>query len=158
MKRIVATLREALSVTALEARAVLVVALVFSIGTAATFLETESDLHAHATARRIDTMLDSLERLGDDTSILPHAYQLDPNGIVTAPSESQAPTHPRRPTNLNTASVAELDALPGVGPTTAQAIVAARARNRFTSADDLLDIRGIGEKKLERIRPYVTAP
>jgi competence protein ComEA len=63
-----------------------------------------------------------------------------------------------RTVNLNTASVSQLDALPGVGPATAQAIAEARKRNRFVSVDDLLDVKGIGEKKLERIRPYVTAP
>jgi competence ComEA-like helix-hairpin-helix protein len=158
MKRVVTTLRETLSVTALEARAVLLVALVFSVGTAATFLETESDLHAHATATRIDEMLDSLERREDATSGPVSTDQQNVEITQTSPQEARAPTHPRRPINLNTATAAELDALPGVGPATAQAIVASRARSRFTSTDDLLDIRGIGEKKLERIRPYVTAP
>ena len=155
MKR-VTTLRETLSVTALEARAVLLVALVFSVGTAATFLETESDLHA--TATRIDEMLDSLERREDATSGPVSTDQQNVETTQTSPQEARAPTHPRRPINLNTATAAELDALPGVGPATAQAIVASRARSRFTSTDDLMDIRGIGEKKLERIRPYVTAP
>lgn len=158
MKRVVTSLRETLSVTALEARAVLLVALVISVGTAATFLETESDLHAHATATRIDEMLDSLERLDNDTGGRLGTNQHNAESTWATPSKSNATILPRRPINLNTASLAELDALPGVGPATAQAIVAARARSRFTSADDLLDIRGIGEKKLARIRPYVTAP
>ncbi len=158
MKRVVATLRETLSVTALEARAVLLVAVVFSIGTAATFLETESDLHAHATATRIDEMLDSLERREDTTSGTVSTDQRNVEITQAPPHETRTPKHPLGPINLNTATVAELDALPGVGPATAQAIVASRARSRFTSTDDLLDIRGIGEKKLERIRPYVTAP
>jgi competence ComEA-like helix-hairpin-helix protein len=158
MKRVVTILRETLSVTALEARAVLLVALVFSVGTAATFLETESDLHAHATATRIDEMLDSLERREDVTTAAVSTVQQNVEITETSPTEARTPTQPRRPINLNTATAAELDALPGVGPATAQAIVASRARSRFTSTDDLLDIRGIGEKKLERIRPYVTAP
>jgi competence protein ComEA len=61
------------------------------------------------------------------------------------------------PVDLNQADEAALDALPGVGPTTASAIVEHRARiGRFTSVDQLLDVRGIGEAKLEQLRPLVT--
>lgn len=59
--------------------------------------------------------------------------------------------------NLNEADEAALDALPGVGPSTAKAIVEHRRKiGRFTSVDQLLDVRGIGEAKLEQIRPLVT--
>jgi competence protein ComEA len=55
--------------------------------------------------------------------------------------------------NVNTASAAELEELPGVGPATAEAIIAHRDEHGpFTSVDDLLDVRGIGEAKLEQLR------
>lgn len=55
--------------------------------------------------------------------------------------------------SLNTASERELELLvPGVGPVTAAAIVAARP---FESVEDLLDVSGIGLATLEKIRPYV---
>ena len=61
------------------------------------------------------------------------------------------------PVNLNTADAEALDALPGVGPTTAAAIIEHRERSGgFTSVDQLLDVRGIGEAKLEQLRPLVT--
>ena len=61
------------------------------------------------------------------------------------------------PVDLNQADEAALDALPGVGPTTAAAIIEHRERiGRFTSVDQLLDVRGIGEAKLEQLRPLVT--
>jgi competence protein ComEA len=61
------------------------------------------------------------------------------------------------PVDLNTATVAQLDALPGVGPSTAAAIVAARTRRgRFQRVDDLLDVRGIGPAKLDALRDLVT--
>lgn len=57
--------------------------------------------------------------------------------------------------NLNQATLAQLESLPGVGPATAQAILEYRAqRGRFRSVDDLLNVRGIGPAKLEQIRPH----
>jgi len=59
--------------------------------------------------------------------------------------------------NLNTADAAALDTLPGIGPATAAKILAWRERNgRFTSVEDLLDVGGIGEAKLDAIRDLVT--
>jgi competence protein ComEA len=59
--------------------------------------------------------------------------------------------------NLNTATTEELDTLPGVGPTTAEAIIAHREANGpFTSVDQLLDVRGIGDAKLADLRDLVT--
>lgn len=64
---------------------------------------------------------------------------------------------PVGPVNLNTATAAELDTLPGVGPATAAAILEWRVANGgFTSVDQLLDVRGIGEAKLAELRPLVT--
>jgi len=61
------------------------------------------------------------------------------------------------PIDINTASVEELDTLPGIGPKTAQAIVAYReTQGKFTSAEDLLQVRGIGPKKLAAVLPHVT--
>ena len=67
-----------------------------------------------------------------------------------------SPSAAPEPIDLNTASVAQLDALPGVGPSTAQGIVEYRSQHgRFRSVDDLLNVRGIGPAKLEQIRPLV---
>lgn len=58
--------------------------------------------------------------------------------------------------NINTATAEQLESLPGVGPVTARAIVEYRKQNGiFRSVDDLLEVRGIGPKRLEQIRPYV---
>lgn len=55
--------------------------------------------------------------------------------------------------NINKASAEELDALPGVGPSTAQAIVDDRTQNGpFASIEDLMRVSGIGEKKFERLK------
>ena len=58
--------------------------------------------------------------------------------------------------NINRASVAELDALPGVGPSTAQAIVDYRTTNGpFGSPEDLLNVKGIGPAKFDAMRKLV---
>jgi competence protein ComEA len=61
------------------------------------------------------------------------------------------------PVELNTATAEELDTLPGVGPSTAAAIIEHRERvGPFVRVDDLLEVRGIGEAKLEALRDLVT--
>jgi competence protein ComEA len=63
---------------------------------------------------------------------------------------------PNAPVDLNTATLDQLEALPGIGPATAQAILDHRQqRGRFRSVDELLEVRGIGAAKLEQIRPRV---
>ncbi len=57
--------------------------------------------------------------------------------------------------DINEASVEELCKLPGVGKKRAESIVAYRNRRRFTRPTQLLNIRGIGRKTLERMRPMV---
>ena len=59
--------------------------------------------------------------------------------------------------NVNTATATELEALPGVGEVIAQGIVDYRTENGpFASVDDLLDVSGIGDATLEKIRDQVT--
>ncbi|MEV3961106.1 ComEA family DNA-binding protein [Nocardia sp. NPDC050193] len=61
------------------------------------------------------------------------------------------------PVDLNAATEAELDALPGVGPVTAKAIIAWRRTNgRFTDVEQLAEVDGIGPARLARLRELVT--
>ena len=74
----------------------------------------------------------------------------------SAPASAAPASGPGEPVNLNTATVEQLDALPGVGPVTAAAIVAWRqAHGKFARVDQLGDVDGIGPARLERLRALV---
>jgi competence protein ComEA len=58
--------------------------------------------------------------------------------------------------NINTATAKELALIPGVGPVTAQSIIAYRKKNgKFKSAKDLLNVKGIGEKTMKKMKKQV---
>lgn len=60
--------------------------------------------------------------------------------------------------NINTATAAELTGLPGIGTITAEKIIEFREINgRFKSAEDLRKVKGIGEKKFNNLKEYITA-
>ena len=66
-------------------------------------------------------------------------------------------TPPTQLVNLNTATIAQLETLPGIGPNTAKSIVEFRNHSGpFQRVEDLLAIKGISKSKLEKLRPYVT--
>ncbi|WP_254205913.1 helix-hairpin-helix domain-containing protein [Nocardia alni] len=68
-----------------------------------------------------------------------------------------AASGPAAKVDLNTATESELDALPGVGPATARAIVAWRTEHgRFASIDQLAEVPGLGRSRLARLRELVT--
>ncbi|MFA7268708.1 MAG: helix-hairpin-helix domain-containing protein [Sterolibacterium sp.] len=59
--------------------------------------------------------------------------------------------------NINTASEAELDKLPGIGPVKAKAIIEDRTKNGlFKTADDLKRVKGIGDKNFEKLKSEIT--
>ena len=59
--------------------------------------------------------------------------------------------------NLNTASVEQLETLPGVGPKLAERIVEHRQKSgTFKTAEELINVRGIGEKSFAKLQPYVS--
>lgn len=58
--------------------------------------------------------------------------------------------------NLNTASTAELELLPGIGPSTAAKIIEYRAKHPFKEAIHLMRVKGVGRKTYDKIKPHIT--
>ena len=74
---------------------------------------------------------------------------------ASPPQKKKAP--PASPLDLNAATVEQLEQLPGIGPATAEAIVRFREKSGpFRRVEDLLAVRGITKRKLEKLRAYVT--
>ena len=73
--------------------------------------------------------------------------------VLAAPADKATPD---APVDLNNASVAELGSVPGIGKVTAQRIVEWREKHGpFRHAEDLMKVKGIGEKSFDKLRPYV---
>jgi len=79
-------------------------------------------------------------------------------GLVWAGSSLAEDDAPRLvgTVNINTATPEQLELLPGIGESRAKAVIAVRKqRGGFKSVDELMEVKGIGEVALERLRPFV---
>jgi competence ComEA-like helix-hairpin-helix protein len=75
--------------------------------------------------------------------------------LVALSSATKKP--PAQPININTADSTQLQLVPGIGPSTAEKILQFRkSYGAFKSVNDLMAIRGIGPKRLEKMRKYLT--
>jgi comEA protein len=78
-------------------------------------------------------------------------------GLIFSASVAAKKKPPAQPVNINTANSEQLQQVPGIGPATADKILQMRkAYGPFKSVDDLLAIRGLGAKRLEKMRKYLT--
>ena len=82
---------------------------------------------------------------------------LPPHGLPAQEPPPRSTSERPAPLNLNAATEAQLEALPGIGPATATRIVEYRKKNGpFKKAEDLMNVRGIGEKNFLKLKPLVT--
>lgn len=106
------------------------------------------------------TITTETERPQTQTAALPAAQPEEQTAQPEQPEQSEQaeePVQSGQPVNINTASAETLDTLPGIGPVLAQRIVDWRAQyGAFSSVEQLTDVPGIGEAKLEKIRAMIT--
>jgi competence protein ComEA len=114
----------------------------------------DADLQALALASRLTD--------GQRVQVPRQGEVLPPSVLGAAPAGagagSGAGSTPPAPVDLNVATMAELEALPGIGPATAQAILTYRERNGpFRTVEDLGEVQGIGPARLDALRDLVRA-
>lgn len=91
------------------------------------------------------------------------AQELSDGMMINVPDKNapdiisdQAMIQSNKKLNINTANAQQLEGLPGIGPSLAERIIKYRQENgKFNSVDELLNVSGIGEKKLEEIRELI---
>ena len=78
--------------------------------------------------------------------------------VAAAPSATpKAGASEARPIDINAADSAALESVPGIGKSLSQRILSFREKNGpFQSVDDLLKVQGVGEKSIQKLRPYLT--
>jgi comEA protein len=103
-------------------------------------------LHQVYAYAALDSQFLALSRTMQDTASSPRR--------TVANKRSAIP--PQHSININSATQEELQALPGIGPAIAGRIIAYRtAHGQFTSVDNIADVKGIGPRTVERIRPFI---
>lgn len=104
------------------------------------------------------TIKDVIEKAGGltesaDTSAISMVKEVENKDVIVIP-EKGAETIQK--VSINSASVEELDTLPGVGPAIAERIVAYRSTKSFSSIEEIMEVKGIGEKMFAKIKDQIT--
>lgn len=174
-------LQARLSLSAPEGAAALAVLLAATGGTVARHLQASADplppdVYAAADQAFADAASDkAASDMADTAPAAPLPLLAPPDPAATAPAASdssaaqiaeaavETAAAPRRsgkappvPTNINTASAEQLQRLPRIGPALAERIVEHRRVNGpFRQPDEITEVKGIGEKTLEQLRPWI---
>ena len=127
-------------------------------------IQTTKTVHVELPGETVVVMKEILVTLPPETTLPEETIPPRSNPTQTSQPKETTPktTKPAEkkvtfPVNINTASKQELEALPGIGEVLSQRIIDYRQANgSFTSVDELVKIKGIGEKTLAKLKPYAT--
>jgi len=90
-------------------------------------------------------------------AVIPAAAAQQAKASPAPATKSKASPAPTAPININTATQAQLESLPGVGPKAAQRILDYRKQNgSFKKVEDLMNVKGFGEKTFLKLKPMLT--
>lgn len=154
------TLQQKIGFTRREAVAILVLASTFVSGVLIHRFTSSSEARATSSQQFDYSRSDSAYRA--HAQIIPDSVPASQSAAT--PMENRANASRGEKTkgfsgtiNLNTATKTQLMQLPGIGPSYAERILQYRAEHgKFASIDQLLKVKGIGEKKMEKLRPFIT--
>jgi competence protein ComEA len=111
-------------------------------------IEISGGVTENADSNYINKDLNLAEKLKDEQKIF------IPSKVQTLVESTNSPSNDTEGLiNLNTASLDELDSLPGIGPSTAEKIIDARP---FNTIESLLDVSGFGESKYNEVKDLIT--
>lgn len=118
-------------------------------------LQKEADVTPLNLAQHLsDEMVIYVPKLGEQPPSLPPIQASVPSSNQSTPSTDAS--NGQTKVHINTATETELETVPGIGPSKAKAILDFRAKNGpFSKLEDLTLITGIGDKTLERLKPYL---
>ena len=153
-------LQQRLAITRGECTVILVLAFLFGLGLAVRYVQSQAQPLPSAEYAEAALLFEQASEapLAETAEATPPA----PDAEATAEPASQPRAYtpkaapPAASINLNTATSSELQRLPRIGPKMAARIIAYReAHGAFRRVQDLVQVRGIGQKTLAQLTPYV---
>lgn len=137
--------------TARERKVIIGLALVILSGAAVKYFKATSPRPVYADSRNAPGALKNKTGIG----AVPQGNVA--GNTAKSPNDAAAGVESPFPVNVNIATQLELETIPGIGPALARRIIEYRsAHTNFSSLDDLTKIKGIGKKKLEKIKSYIS--
>ncbi len=174
MKRLLLSLQRRFGISKNEGIVILVLTAGMIGGTASRYFTSDAPTHQVVSAEKIIELLDSIAKreahsdqdfLADSIDSTPQSERSADGNTANWYHQTHSADNNRLTTrgkivrvNINSASKTQLEQIPGIGPATAQKIIEMRRNRKFRDVADLLDVKGIGPKKLEKMRPYINAP
>lgn len=150
-----------LTFTKLESRAIILIILAILVGTAIKIIKNQTAFNSF-NFESFDKEFIYKTNLYQSVSDLALVDTITNSGtteeINTKKSEKSKKEHnlKEKSININSATKDELIKLPGVGPSTAEKIIEYREKiNGFKKIEDIMKVKGIGQKKFDKMKPYI---